>query len=92
MSDAPVKVGDDLDLTLPLAAGDRVSMSGVVRRLGRAAGDGVFGASGRPFQMEVAVAFTRITSLDQDRIVRLILLTEHRRREAAFRSQQVQAD
>ena len=33
--------------------------------------------------------FTRITSLDQDRIVRLILLTEHRRREAARRQPQV---
>jgi hypothetical protein len=29
--------------------------------------------------------FTRISSLDQDRIVRLILLAEHRRREAALR-------
>ena len=91
VSDAPVNVGDDLDLTLPLSAGDRLSMSGVVRRLGRGAdwtatGD-PFGPAGWRRQTEVAVAFTRITSLDQNRIVRLILLAEHRRREAAMRSQ-----
>ena len=66
-------------------------MSGVVRRLGRGAdwtatGD-PFGPAGWRRQTEVAVAFTRITSLDQNRIVRLILLAEHRRREAAMRSQ-----
>ena len=93
VSDASVEVGDDLDLTLPLSGGDRLSMSGVVRRLGRGlcltANDETFGSDGRR-QTEVAVAFTRITSLDQDRIVRLILLAEHRRREAV-RSQVVQA-
>lgn len=90
-SDVPVNIGDDLDLAMPLSGGDRVSMSGVVRRLGRT----VFGdqpaaagtANGGLEQREVAVEFTRITSLDQDRIVRIILLTEHRRREAAQREQ-----
>jgi PilZ domain len=96
VSDIPVDVGDDLDLTMPLSGGDRLSMSGVVRRLGRGAdwgaNDDALGPNGRRSQTEVAVAFTRITSLDQDRIVRLILLTEHRRREAALRSQHAAAD
>jgi hypothetical protein len=58
-------------------------MSGVVRRVTA----GSASASRRPGQLEpaeAAVKFTRITTLDQDRIVRLILLTEHRRREAAM--------
>jgi hypothetical protein len=83
VSDAAVKVGDDLDMTLPLSGGDRVSMNGVVKRLERRTDAGGSGPDGRPNGTEVAVMFTRITSLDQDRIVRLILLTEHRRREAA---------
>ena len=83
VSDADVRVGDDLDLTLPFSGWDRLSMNGVVRRLGPAAGDGLSRPSGRPNGAEVAVMFTRITSLDQDRILRLILLAEHRRREAA---------
>jgi c-di-GMP-binding flagellar brake protein YcgR len=72
----PLNVGDDLDLTLPFSSWQRLSMSGVVRRVARGAGDGE--------PAEAAVKFTRITNLDQDRIVRLILLTEHRRREAAM--------
>ncbi len=85
VSDTAINVGDDLDLTLPLAGVDRVSMNGVVKRLARAAGDGASGPNGQPGRTEVAVEFTRITSLDQGRIVRFILLTEHRRREAALR-------
>jgi c-di-GMP-binding flagellar brake protein YcgR len=83
VSDTAVNVGDDLDLTLPLYGGDRVSMNGVVKRLGRGTDDGRYGLYGQPNPSEVGVEFTRITSLDQDRIVRIILLTEHRRREAA---------
>jgi c-di-GMP-binding flagellar brake protein YcgR len=83
VSDAALNVGDDLDLTLPLSGMDRVTMNGVVKRLDRGTDDGGSGQSGRPHHTEVAVKFTRITSLDQDRIVRLILLTEHRRRVAA---------
>jgi c-di-GMP-binding flagellar brake protein YcgR len=90
-SDVSVNVGDDLDLALPLSGGDRVSMSGVVRRLGRIAyadlPAAVAAPNGGPEPREVAVEFTRITSLDQDRIVRIILLAEHRRREAAQRRQ-----
>jgi c-di-GMP-binding flagellar brake protein YcgR len=83
LTDATVKVGDDLDLTLPLAGLDRLSMSGVVRRSNRTAGEVGPNPGGKPPQAEVAVMFTRITSLDRDHIVRLILLTEHRRRIAA---------
>jgi c-di-GMP-binding flagellar brake protein YcgR len=84
VANAPVSVGDDLDLTLPLSGGDRVSMNGVVRRLGRATDDLAIGSDDRVNQTEVAVKFTRITAFDQDRIVRLILLAEHRRRLAAL--------
>jgi hypothetical protein len=42
------------------------------------------GQAGQLEATEAAVKFTRITALDQDRIVRLILLTEHRRRETAL--------
>jgi c-di-GMP-binding flagellar brake protein YcgR len=91
VSDATVSVGDDLDLILPLSGGDRVSMSGVVKRLGRGFNDGESEANGQPDHSEVAVKFTRITTLDQDRIVRLILLTEHRRREAALREPRLPA-
>jgi c-di-GMP-binding flagellar brake protein YcgR len=83
VSDAALNVGDDLDLTLPLSGMDRVTMNGVVRRLDRGTDDADSGPTERPQQADVAVQFTRITSLDQDRIVRLILLTEHRRRTAA---------
>lgn len=82
VANAPVSVGDDLDLTLPLSGGDRVSMNGVVRRLGRGTDDITVGSKDRADQTEVAVKFTRITAFDQDRIVRLILLAEHRRRQA----------
>ena len=83
VSDAPVSVGDDLDLTLPLSGWDRLSMSGVVKRVGSGARRELR-RPGMRETTEAAVKFTRITSLDQDRIVRLILLTEHRRREAAI--------
>jgi c-di-GMP-binding flagellar brake protein YcgR len=69
-TEALLGVGDELDLALPLSGGDRISTLGIVTR--------VRGPS------EVAVRFTRVTSVDQERIVRFVLLTEHRRREAAL--------
>jgi hypothetical protein len=84
VSDVQVSVGDDLDLILPLSSWDRVSMSGVVKRVTRGLAEGDAWPSEQPQPTEAAVKFTRITALDQDRIVRLILLTEHRRREAAL--------
>jgi c-di-GMP-binding flagellar brake protein YcgR len=87
VSDAAINLGDDLDLTLPLSGLDRLTMNGVVKRLARQndRGDSVPGI--QPHYTEVAVKFTRITSLDQDRIVRIILLAEHRRRQAAMAGQ-----
>jgi hypothetical protein len=83
LTDAAVNVGDDLDLKLPLSGMDRLSMSGVVRRSCAATDEGSPNPAGNLPRTEVGVMFTRITSLDRDRIVRLILLTEHRRRVAA---------
>ena len=83
VSDAAIDIGDDLDLTLPLSGMDRLTMNGVVRRLAHGIDYGDSAPGSRPQHTEVAVKFTRITSLDQDRIVRLILLAEHRRRVAA---------
>jgi c-di-GMP-binding flagellar brake protein YcgR len=80
-SDIALNVGDDLDLTLPFSGWDRVSMTGEVRRVSRARESG---------PAEAAVKFTRITTLNQERIMRLILLTEHRRREAAAGQLQLQ--
>jgi c-di-GMP-binding flagellar brake protein YcgR len=82
-SDASLNVGDELDLTLPLSGEDRVSMFGVVTRV-QGAQEGASSPSGQPGRTSVAVKFTRITAVDQDRIVRFILITEHRRREAAM--------
>jgi c-di-GMP-binding flagellar brake protein YcgR len=81
-SEVPLEVGDDLDLTLPFSSWQRLSMCGVVKRVAHGASDGE--------PTEAAVKFTRITSLDQDQIIRLILLTEHRRREAAMAEQRQQ--
>jgi c-di-GMP-binding flagellar brake protein YcgR len=81
MSETAHNIGEDLDLTLPLSGLKRVSMGAVVKRLGNPAG-GFAGPGGRSRYTEVAVKFTRITSLDKDQIVRLIALAEYRRREA----------
>jgi c-di-GMP-binding flagellar brake protein YcgR len=83
VTDAAINVGDDLDLTLPLSGMDRVSMNGVVKRVDGTTDYGDSIPSGPHAHAEVAVKFTRITSLDQDRIVRLIMVAEHRRRVAA---------
>jgi hypothetical protein len=82
-SDASLDVGDELDLTLPLSGEDRVSMFGVVTRV-HGAPEAPSDQGGQPGRTRAAVKFTRITAVDQDRIVRYILITEHRRREAAL--------
>jgi hypothetical protein len=84
VTDVQIDVGDDLDLTLPLSSWDRVSMGGVVRRVARGCQEGDSSPSEQLGPTEAAVKFTRITALDQDRLVRLLLLTEHRRRMAAL--------
>jgi c-di-GMP-binding flagellar brake protein YcgR len=81
---AAVAVGEELDLMLPLSGGDRISTTDRVIRVGRVFG-GDAGASGQPAPTEVAVKFTRITAIDRDWIVRFVLQTEHRRKQAASR-------
>ncbi len=81
--DTPVNVDEELELTLPLFGGDGVKMDGVVLRV-RAADEGESGGDCGLDRTEAAVKFTRITAVDQERIVRFILLTEHRRREAVL--------
>jgi hypothetical protein len=86
-SDVQVEVGQELDIVLPLSASDRISTLGVVTRLRMPSGlpAGVESDPAWTAGCEIAVKFTRMTSVDQDRIVRFILMTEHRRREAALR-------
>lgn len=58
-------------------------MNGVVKRVDETIDHGG-SISRRPGDStEVGVQFTRITSLDPERIVRLIMVAEHRRRIAA---------
>jgi c-di-GMP-binding flagellar brake protein YcgR len=83
-TDAAPQLGEELDLTLPLSGGDRVSMIGLVTRL-RGVDEAVATPEENSAKTEVAVRFTRITAVDQDRLVRFILMTDHRRREAALR-------
>jgi c-di-GMP-binding flagellar brake protein YcgR len=83
-SDTTVDLDEELELTLPLSGGDGVKMLGVVVRV-RQVDEEDSGRNGGLDHTEVAVKFTRITALDQERIVRFILLTEHRRREAGPR-------
>lgn len=89
---APLQVGDEIGITLPLASGDRVSVLGLVTRsivtdpaetADAAAGSGVAQEPepATPTDVEVAVRFTRITAVDQNRILRFILMMEHRRRQ-----------
>jgi hypothetical protein len=83
VTDAAINVGDDLDMTLPLSGMDHVSMNGVVKRVDETTDSGGSISRGQGDTTEVAVQFTRITSLNQERIVRLIMVAEQRRRIAA---------
>jgi len=77
----PVKVDEELALTLPLFGGDPIKMDGVVLRV-RAADEGGPRRHAPHDWTEAAVKFTHITARDQERLMRFILLTEHRGREA----------
>ena len=89
-SDTPPGVDEELALTLPLLGGDPVKMDGVVVRVRAADAEGSGPDGGHP-RTEVAVKFTRITALDQKRLVRFVLLTEHRRREAVLQPLHIRA-
>jgi c-di-GMP-binding flagellar brake protein YcgR len=81
-TDAPVSVGDELDLSLPLSGGGRISTSDRVLRVMHRPPVTLVGREERP-ATEVAVEFIRITGFDREQIVRFVLAAEHRRREAA---------
>jgi c-di-GMP-binding flagellar brake protein YcgR len=76
-SDTPVSVDEELELTLPLYAGDGLKMHGVVVRAREAGEDS--SQAGEPGRIQSAVRFTRMSSPEQERILRFIRLTEHRR-------------
>jgi len=95
---APLQVGDEIGMTLPLAGGDRVSVIGLVTRsvitdppqdVDGASGVGASGVGAvaeaepaTPNEVEVAVRFSRITAVDQNRVLRFILMVERRRRQS----------
>ena len=88
-TDMEVTIGDDLDVTISLSGDDRISAAArVIRSRGREDRGPV-----TPGLSLVAVKFTRITAVDQQRIVRHCLMIEHRRQLAAQQaSAVVQAD
>ena len=85
----PATLGEELALTLPITREDHISMLGVVTRI--RGGDEAAPEENSPagaIRTEVALRFTRLTAVDQERLIRFVLLTEHRRREAALREPQ----
>ena len=83
-TEVPLTIGQELDLTMPLSGSDRVTMNGVVTR--PTADEAAASPAGPPGTIDVAIKFSRITAVDQDRILRFILMTEHRRREMAMQA------
>ena len=81
-TDLPFTVGDVIDVTLALSGLDRVAVTAQVTRIiGPVAGADL--PAGPTPTSEIAVKFTRITAIDQDRVVRFLLMKEHRRQESA---------
>jgi hypothetical protein len=75
-------VGDVIDVTLALSGMDRVAVTAQVTRIiGPVTASDV--AEGTAPTSEIAVKFTRITAVDQDRVVRFLLMKEHRRQGPA---------
>jgi hypothetical protein len=79
-TDAQLKVGDEVEITLPFSSLDPVTTAGVITRI-RVAGDSAGPAEPEAESriVEAGVKFTRITSVDQERILRFVALLEHRR-------------
>jgi c-di-GMP-binding flagellar brake protein YcgR len=80
-TDAAVSLDEQLDLTLSLSEKDRISTTAHVVRVGEPS-EGLTGDPGKPRLVDVAVKLTRISALDQQRIVRFILATARRRQAA----------
>ena len=76
----PVSVGDEVDMVLPLGGGDHISAGNRVVRVRAIATPNV---PGQPVVLEVGTRFTRITSADQELLVRMALAADRRRRLAA---------
>jgi len=79
-TDASVDVGEQLDVMLPLSLGNRISTTDRVIRVGPRVGPPSDDPA-HPQSVEVAVEFTRISTVDQEWIVRYARLTQHRRRQ-----------
>jgi hypothetical protein len=87
-TDMALAVGDDLDVSVSISAGDRISAGARVTRVGEQPGS----VEGEPCPTRAAVKFTRITAVDQQRILRLCMLVEHRRQVAASQGTDQAAD
>jgi len=79
-TDASVEVGEQLDVLLPLSLGNRISTTDRVIRVA-AQSDCEPGGDAGSHPVEVALQFTRITSVDREWIVRHALVAKHRRRQ-----------
>jgi hypothetical protein len=75
-----VVVGDEVEMSLPLGEGDRISTTNRVVRVRALPTPNV---PGQPFVLEVGTRFTRVTAVDQDMLLRLALAAERRRKLAA---------
>ena len=76
----PVSVGDEVDVTLPLGGGNHISAGNRVVRVRVLPTANI---PGQPLVMEVGTRFTRITSADQDLLLRMALAADRRRRLSA---------
>ena len=77
---APLEDGEDLEMTLSPSGGERLAAAAHVTRVGQ---DPRPGDGGQPPTPVAAVRFTRITALDQQRLLKACMLAEHRRQVAA---------
>ena len=78
-TDMPLNLGDEVDLTLMLAATDRVSTTGKVTGIRDLAGGAAASSSQGTPGVAIGLKFLRMTTVDEDRILRRLLLAEHRR-------------
>jgi hypothetical protein len=72
-----VAPGAEMDLTLPLGGGDHITTTNRVVRVKPLP---LSEAADQPLAVEIATQFTRITSADQDMLLRVALAADRRRR------------